>query len=94
MTNAKNHLGDSSCIYDAKSRYLLCAVNPSGSCSECSDYVSDGQNLELLREQIDERTILSEQDLARWQRGHSQEEIFALAAYSAWLRAIALTLKD
>ena len=34
----KNYLGDPSCAYNARSKYLLCAVNPSGSCSDCPHY--------------------------------------------------------
>ncbi|MBZ8181961.1 MAG: DUF6464 family protein [Oscillatoria sp. PMC 1051.18] len=26
------------CKYNARSAFLLCAVNPSGSCAECTDY--------------------------------------------------------
>ena len=34
------HLGDSSCIYNARSSYILCAVNPCGSCQNCDHYES------------------------------------------------------
>ena len=33
-------LGDPSCIYNARSPYIRCAVNPCGSCENCPHYQS------------------------------------------------------
>ena len=33
-------LGDATCIYNAKSPYLRCVVNPYGPCDGCPDYAS------------------------------------------------------
>jgi Family of unknown function (DUF6464) len=34
-----NHIGDRDCKHNAHSSYLRCAVNPSGPCEGCLDYV-------------------------------------------------------
>ncbi len=31
-------IGDTSCLYNAHSPYMRCAVNPSGPCKDCSHY--------------------------------------------------------
>ncbi|MFP4006474.1 MAG: DUF6464 family protein [Spirulinaceae cyanobacterium] len=31
-------LGDRTCVYNARSAHLCCAVNPSGPCSDCPHY--------------------------------------------------------
>ena len=35
-----SYIGDASCIYNAHSPYLRCAVNPCGSCQNCPYYQS------------------------------------------------------
>ena len=35
-----SYRGDPNCIYNARSPYILCAVNPCGSCQNCSHYKS------------------------------------------------------
>jgi hypothetical protein len=82
--NAKNYLGDPSCIYKARSKYLLCAVNPTGTCSDCQHYrhrsdeeVGGQKHGELLKY------------LASLPQG-KQEEILALALHAAILRKIRL----
>jgi hypothetical protein len=44
-----DYLGNSSCINNARSSYLQCAVNPMGDCGDCKDYrdiVEDSEYLE------------------------------------------------
>jgi hypothetical protein len=36
-----SHLGDRSCIYNAKSPYLQCTVAPEGDCATCPHYEKD-----------------------------------------------------
>jgi Family of unknown function (DUF6464) len=71
-TGVKNYLGDPSCAYNARSKSLRCAVNPSGPCSGCSHYA--GKNL-----QHQTKASLVTQ-------GNLEEEILALAAYAAIIR--------
>jgi hypothetical protein len=33
-------LGDQTCLYNARSRYLQCAMHPTGDCSQCKDRIS------------------------------------------------------
>ncbi|AFY68560.1 hypothetical protein Pse7367_0244 [Thalassoporum mexicanum PCC 7367] len=35
-------IGDRSCIYNAKSRYIRCTVNPDGPCQGCKHYQKPG----------------------------------------------------
>ena len=35
---SKLTIGDISCLYNAQSPYLRCAINPSGSCEDCPHY--------------------------------------------------------
>ncbi|MDJ0743158.1 MAG: DUF6464 family protein [Xenococcaceae cyanobacterium MO_167.B27] len=37
---AVSYIGDLSCIYNARSPYIRCAVNPCGSCQDCPYYRS------------------------------------------------------
>ena len=41
---AKYFIGDVTCINNAKSPYIRCAINPSGPCAECSHYENSYQN--------------------------------------------------
>jgi Family of unknown function (DUF6464) len=78
----KNFGSDLSCAYNARSKYLLCTVNPTGTCSDCQHYkrreelkIEGQQHGELLKY------------LAQLPKGYSEEEILALAAYCAILKA-------
>ncbi|WP_052055666.1 DUF6464 family protein [Myxosarcina sp. GI1] len=37
-TLSKRYIGDLSCLYNARSPYIRCAVNPQGPCKECFYY--------------------------------------------------------
>jgi hypothetical protein len=37
-TTFANYLGNPSCINNARSPYLQCAVNPTGDCGDCKDF--------------------------------------------------------
>lgn len=37
-------LGDTTCVNNARSPYIRCAINPSGPCDECSHYEKHYQN--------------------------------------------------
>ncbi len=43
LVNGSWVLGDITCRYNARSELLLCAVNPSGPCSQCSSYEAIAQ---------------------------------------------------
>ncbi|MFN5854355.1 MAG: DUF6464 family protein [Pseudanabaenaceae cyanobacterium] len=36
-------IGNTNCIYNARSVYLRCAINPDGPCQDCSYFESHGQ---------------------------------------------------
>ncbi|NJM90427.1 MAG: hypothetical protein HC847_28140 [Hydrococcus sp. RU_2_2] len=65
----------------AMSKYILCAVNPTGTCSDCQHYkchedikVGEPNKSEFLKY------------LSQFPKGYSEEEVFALAAYAAIIR--------
>ncbi|NJO94460.1 MAG: hypothetical protein HC820_09305 [Hydrococcus sp. RM1_1_31] len=94
MAIYKNYLGDPTCIYNARSKHLLCAVNPTGSCSDCAHYTVGTRPTEEAKNFSDPKeasrklgcySILSKQDPTMLLEGSTEKEILALAAYSAML---------
>jgi hypothetical protein len=39
-------IGDASCLYNARSELMRCAINPSGPCDRCRDYQPLSESLE------------------------------------------------